>query len=454
MASVEREELTEQERRELEWAAKYGPAEASQGPSIQDELAKALRIIDAHAADRAALVAQLEALQAKVGPAMAALVARLEAAGQEQITPPPEHSSPSGEHGVKGGGTIKGDWRDNFTKTALRNMHPAAVMALDAWDEELRRSHAPTHAALVAQVAELTRERDEALETVCAMTDLASRENAEVTRLQSALAAAERQRDDLARVAMGRASAASYQAESERADVAETHERELRALSLELQQRAEAAEARVRELEARPDPDGQRWLAAEADIAALRVDLQTTLDDLNRKIGLLQEARAEVERQKRLVELAELSATAHRCNATAANALLERVRDRPEQVAFEGGLDEDIERYLAAQPATAPAVVPCPNPAAHVGFAWGAQPATAPARDERKPGDRVVQFGVFDPRQYGSHVEFEEAAAKAQDEAERPCRGCREGTQDRHTCQRAVIPPQTWVPPSGRPPRG
>jgi hypothetical protein len=32
----------------------------------------------------------------------------------------------------------------------------------------------------------------------------------------------------------------------------------------------------------------------------------------------------------------------------------------------------------------------------------------------------------------------------------RTCKGCLAGTEDHHTCARAVLPPQTWVPPSGR----
>lgn len=57
-----------------------------------------------------------------------------------------------------------------------------------------------------------------------------------------------------------------------------------------------------------------------------------------------------------------------------------------------------------------------------------AQPATAPAK-----AHGTLYHGEWVP---------------AQDEAERTCRGCREGTQDHHTCQRAIVPPQTYVPPS------
>lgn len=63
---------------------------------------------------------------------------------------------------------------------------------------------------------------------------------------------------------------------------------------------------------------------------------------------------AEVERQRKLVELAELSATAHRCYASAANALLDHAADEAIDEASWPVLVKAIRAHLAGQPATAP----------------------------------------------------------------------------------------------------
>lgn len=335
MAS-EREELTDE-----------APAPCPTcGMPIEPEAAERYRErIDAHAADRAALVAQLEAARAE---------------------------------------------RDGARVIAEQ---------ADAYRE-----------AAEAQVAELTRERDEARRQRDQHVTWREEERAEVARLTEALAAANTECDSRA-VAMRElraALAAATQAEDARVRaVQDDYSARLAAAERDCVTNAETAEeylreykvaeARVRELEAdnanlrQTVANDTRAIAAESECAALRAALS-----IAQEAG--QELRAEVD--------------AAESRLAAANALLEQCLD---ELYRDGGcsLTRAISAHLAAQPATAPASDSC---------------------DSMREANELRL----------------DAAQRHHDDSrgERSCRGCREGTQDRHTCQRAIVPPQTWVPPS------
>lgn len=190
----EREELTEEERYEIR----------------RDEhlthVDKALRVIDAHAADRAALVAQLEAANVLL----------------HRVRHPVNcHDDPSDDIDV------------------YLSDHPSPT---------------PTHAALVAQVAELTRQRDEALEERVIIRDLADdwadQARSAEARLETVLDERNRRVDYLgAEVIRLPEALAAAERREKAANLDADHNGE----------RAEAAEARVRELEARIAPVKTVW---------------------------------------------------------------------------------------------------------------------------------------------------------------------------------------------------
>lgn len=139
---------------------------------------------------------------------------------------------------------------------------------------------------------------------------------------------------------------------------------ELGSASLELRQMAGRAEAAEAVAEARR----ATVVGLSKENESLRADLQVTLDDLNRKIGLLQEARAEVERLQALEKhhlivieatrrnrddrLADASALLSECFHYQARLPQDCVRRLSRYLALEGKGSSDAPKSDAAQPAT------------------------------------------------------------------------------------------------------
>lgn len=254
-----REELTEEERARLSGGVDWSAGEHAGR--------KALRIIDAHAADRAALVAQVAELEAEVMALQSevdmlrdvgngrVLVARHEFGDDSDCVKcgaygPNEESAPC----VSAAESEVTRLRTQLAAAEAKYKVAEAMFAVsdadrrrewqraDAAESEVTRLR-DVQTAIVARVAELEREIER---LTCIPCDADKRvAESEVARLREALAAAER----------------NFEAADNRYQDAASHNRELtEALAAKeqggsrwctnCQHRAEVAEARVRELEA------------------------------------------------------------------------------------------------------------------------------------------------------------------------------------------------------------
>lgn len=163
----------------------------------------------------------------------------------------------------------------------------------------------------------------------------------------------------------------------------------------------------------------------EAENARLAEALAAANTECDSRAVAMRELRAEVERLRSLLSNANTQAQLSTRDAkhaesrlAAANTLLKHSRDWDGPYKNDDAFYEARDAYLDAQPATAPA--------------------------------RTVAYGSSPVGGANLSPEYRPSIAEmlAPDEAERTCRGCREGSEHHHTCQRAVIPPQTYVPPS------